>query len=183
MSERVLLGEAGEGNWRGSANQGLGVRLLPPSLSFCLMVMDGQWARGCRRKLPCAPFPNTSLSLFPAPHWISYILITSAILKSAGPAIIQALLMTPLAKVSIRQVGIRRAESRAGQRAECGSALVQATHKAAKAPNSLLHWFSMSTWNSPDVPEGHRVCLSSYSACLLLQLALRWASASHTKSL
>ena len=66
--------------------------------------------RGHRRtSLPCFIAQDIP---FPAPlRWISDILITSPILKSAGQAIIQALLMTPSAKVSIRQVGIRRAEN------------------------------------------------------------------------
>lgn len=84
------------------------------------MVIDGQEG-AAEGHLPQLPSLETFLSLFPVPStWISYILITYAILKSASPAIIQALLMTPSTKVSIMQVGIRRAESKAGRRAEHG---------------------------------------------------------------
>lgn len=185
MLERVLLGEAGEGTGGDQQTKGW-------DLDSHLQALPSAWwwqmgSEGLQK--------DTSLifyflrHLFPCSlplHWISYILITSTILKSTSPAIIQALLMTPSAKVSIRQVGIRRAETKAGQRVEHGSVLVQATHKAAKAPNSLSQWLSpkatMNTRNSPEGPI-HRACLPSYSPCLPRWLALSWASASHTKPL
>lgn len=92
------------------------------------------------------PLPCT-----PPPSWISNRLITSPILKSAGQAIIQALLMTPSAKVSIRQVGIRRAENRAGQRAEHKSVLVQVTYMSTRAPSSLKA--TANALNSPVKPQ------------------------------
>lgn len=95
------------------------IRLSSSSLHS--RAVDGPW----RAQRGPSPFLIPGDIPFPAPpSWISNILITSPILKSASQAIIQALLMTPSAKVSIRQVGIRRAENRAGQRAEHKSILV-----------------------------------------------------------
>lgn len=86
------------------------------------------------------------------PSWISNILIISPILKSTGQAIIQALLMTPSTKVSIRQVGIRRAENRAGQRAEHKSVLVKVIHMTERAPNSFILFPLKATTNIPKSP-------------------------------
>ena len=70
----------------------LEVRLYPQVLPGGQRTKGGQ--QGHRRThLPC--FISRDIPFPAPPRWISDILITSPILKSAGQAIIQALLMTP----------------------------------------------------------------------------------------
>lgn len=96
-------------------------------------------------------FISGDIPFLAPPSQISNILITSPILKSAGQGIIQALLMTPSAKVSIRQVGIRRAENRAGQRAEqvCFGVSNPHVHKSSYLPLKA----TANALNSPVKPK------------------------------
>lgn len=118
MSERVQLGEVREGKQRGISKPKRSQKSDSYPQVFPLVEVS-RWAMGTQKE-PSPIFYSWGhpLPCTPPPSWIANILITSPILKSAGQAIIQALLMTPSAKVSIRQVGIRRAENRAGRRAE-----------------------------------------------------------------
>lgn len=75
--------------------------------------------------------------------------------------------MTPSAKVSIRQVGIRRAESRAGQRAEhcSGAGSAQAAHRHPS--HQLTLTLPLLKGNCERVEFSRRTCVPTGPSCIL----------------